>query len=51
MYSFQDYIAVIGGQYSVLATVIAVFAQLLLYPSMVRDLGNELMENEIDEAK
>ena len=51
MYSFQDYVAVIGGQYSVLATIIAVFAQLLLYPVMVKELGNELKNQEFKEAE
>ena len=47
MYSFFDYVAILGGQYSVLATIVAVFAQLLLYPSMVKDLGEELKDDEV----
>ena len=51
MYSLIDYITEIGGQYSVLAAVIAYFAQRFLYPTMIKEMGEELKIEEVQSAE
>jgi hypothetical protein len=51
MYSLSDYIAAVGGQYSFLITVISFFAQKFLYPAIIKDLGDELKDHEIEDAE
>ena len=51
MYSIIDYITAIGGQYSVLATIVAFFAQKFLYPAMIKDMGEELKTKELEVAE
>ena len=51
MYSVIDYITEIGGQYSVLAAIVAFIAQRFLYPTMVKEMGEELKPEEIKSAE
>ena len=51
LYSFTDYIEAIGGQYSVLITIVTFFAQKFLYPAIIKHLGDELKDTELLEAE
>ena len=47
MFSFEHYVTGIGAQYSILAAIVAGTAQLLLYPVLIKDLGDKLEDHEV----